>query len=193
MKKKFIIFAFLFSLLSGAFANTDYLIGGFSLEGAFVPGYKFAEKCIPIRPTLSLSYMQFPYGRNLGFHVNCKFLPFSPDEDDDTTTKDDLWGLSLSVLMGPVFRAGDCFFFSPGVSAGFALFLSGNSGYTDSYAGVGINTFLILGSSFVLGVTGDYYPYYHYSTSYSNRKKGKKDVSEFNQLVRFGLYFAFVF
>lgn len=156
----------------------------------------FGEKCVPIRPSFYLACDTFPKNDFIGFHVDCNILPigWGNDDDDDEDNKNNdavMFGISLSVLIGPVFNFSDTIYVVPGVSAGFALFASEKSTFGDGYCGVGLNTYAVLAKELILGFTADYYPLYHYETT--NKKTSKKKTTEGESacLVRFGIYFAF--
>ena len=196
MKKKFFLsLIFIFSLSVNVPAES-YLSAGLSLEGAFVPMTSFGEKCVPIRPSFYLACDTFSKSDFIGFHVDSNILPIgwgNDDNDDEDNKNNDtvMFGISLSVLIGPVFNFSDTIYFVPGVSAGFAFFASENSTFGDAYCGVGLNTYAVLAKELTLGFTADYYPLYHYETT--NKKTNKKKTTEGESacLVRFGIYFAF--
>lgn len=191
MKKLFISFFLLISILMAASANTNGYIG-LSLEGAFVPNTKFGEKCVPIRPTLYFAVDTFPFSDTIGFHVDCNFLPVGWDSDDDDVyiNDDPLLGVSLSVLIAPVINVSDVLYISPGISMGFAIFGTDDESFGDSYLGLGINSYFVISNEFTIGFTGDYYPLYHYTSK--NHRRGSH-IDSTADLVRFGMYLAWKF
>lgn len=188
MKKFFIFFFLIVSLCSSTFANAADYFAGVSLEGAFVPHNKFAENYVPIRPSFILGLDKFMQNSNLGIHFTCNLLPigWNTDEDSDDNKNNVLFGISLSTFLGPSFKIGNNFFLSPGVSMGFALFGSNNSTMSDSYMGLGLNTYFLIYDKYYLGFTADYYPMYHYASKSDGKQKEANDT-----LIRFGIYVTF--
>lgn len=187
MKKLIISFIFLISLFGTTFANEVNTYFGLSLEGAFVPHRGFGENCAPIRPSIMVGFDTFKENKNIGFHLSGNFLPigWNTNSDSDESAADTLFGISISLLLGPSLKLGKSIYISPGLSMGAALFGSDKSTMTDSYIGVGLNTSFATSKYFLWTFSFDYYPLYHYSST------GSKSINERDRLVRFGLCLSF--
>lgn len=191
MKKLVFVLGFIFFTLFSVFAEDENSYLAVSLELGLFPDRDMACSVMPIRFTGCLGYDVFEDDSLTGFHVDFNFLGRGSDEE----TEDDdclAMGLSFSSLVAPVFRLGNFFSLSAGLSLGLDWWFYDMSDLFECYAGLGCNVRLTLFSDITIGVTAGYYPLDYWSLSV---KSGSKRVSGsgFDDLIRVGIYIGMAF